>query len=416
MDVLKQSRLPDKAQPQGSAAANGGPPTCAGTLLARLSTAGEAVGTDPMFWKSASPAVSLVLDLIAASEGFAAATHGNVLVVNFSGVQTAISAARRLQWAVQGFAEDAKNRGTAVALLVLSAEDQSGQRADGFLPLLNQAKQGQILLTEKSCQNLRDLPGFPLRAASETGLQELLWRGPESESARSFDEKHLAQLIEKHGVNAEAEPEAPPAVPKTIGDLDAKPDSANENVIHSASRPSLPGDKKIWLIGGACAALILVILVIFAMSHGKAPESTVGTPPAPTPAATPKAATTSAPVVPSTLPAATPPPQSVSPPPQNQPRPSKADLRAAKGKHDKSTIEPKDESVPEPKATPPRPSGRCDLDQQEIADEIETAERSLARGTYKDSERQFGAVLACEPGNGRARAGLERVRKAQTER
>jgi len=394
-------------------------------LLVRLWTTDEPGEPDPMFWKSAAPAVSLILDLVSASEGVVAATHDNILVANFSGIQKAISAARRLQWAVQGFTEGESSHGTAAAVLVHSAENQFGQTSDNsFLLLLKQAIPGQILLTEKTCQHLHNLPGFSLRAAPESGLQELLWRGPEGESARSFDERSLAQLIEQHGVNnADAERAEPTttAPDLTTGDLDmdlpALTDLENKNVLLDATRHSPLGDKSPWLIGGACAvALLVALVVLIALSHRKTPASTIVA----NPVATPKAETTASPAGSGSLPPTTPPAQSVNPAnsaTQNQETPSKVNLRTPKDsrKHERATREPAEETSPQ--VIPPKPSGgRCDLDQQEIADELETAERSLARGLYSDSERQFGAVLTCEPGNGRARAGLERVRKAQTER
>lgn len=428
MDASKQSRVPDQGRPQGSSSASAG--TTSGVLNVRLWMTGEAGGSNPMFWKSAAPAVSLIVDLIAASEGVVATTQDNILVANFPSVQRAISAARRLQWAVQGFAEGKSFHGTAAAILVHSPEDQFGQTAgSSYLTLLNQAKPGQILLTDKTCQDLHDLPGFSLRAAPQAGLQELLWRAPEAESARSVDERRLAQLIEKQGVNAETEPEAPPVTTLAVGDLDTtastKTNSENKSVLRAEPQPSPSGGKSPLLIGGACAAALLIVILIFALSHGKTPTPAVVASPVDPPVTVPKTQAVPSPVISGSP--ATPPVPAVNPPnpaPQNLPPTlSKAELRAAKGKHDKhgsSKLEPNSdenseaESKPEPKPAV-KPRG-CDLDQQEIADEVETAERSLARGNYRDSERQFGEVLSCEPGNGRARAGLDRARKAETER
>jgi hypothetical protein len=58
--------------------------------------------------------------------------------------------------------------------------------------------------------------------------------------------------------------------------------------------------------------------------------------------------------------------------------------------------------------------GRCDLDQNQLGGQIEQAETSLARGRYKDAQRQFNSVLACEPGNARAQEGINRVHMAQS--
>jgi hypothetical protein len=295
--------------------------------------------------------------------------------------------------------------GTAAAVLVHSAEEQPDQTADSpFLPLLNQAAPGQILLTEKPCKFLHDLPGFSLRATSEAGLQELLWRGPEVESARCFDEQSLAQLIEQHGLEVEAEAESKessttdPGSTTGVGDAGPPAQSGSKNVLLAALR-SLPlGGKSLWLIGGACtAAFFVALVVIIALSHRNAPSSRI--------VATPKTETISSLTVSGSLAPATPVGQSVNPTKsgtENQATASQTRVRT-----------PKDSRK---KGVKPNPSARCDLDPHELLDELDTAERSLARGHYDDADRQFSAVLACEPGNGRARAGLERSRKAQTER
>lgn len=425
--------------------ANGGSPSTIGVLLVRLwktDAAGQSgPQSDPMFWKSAAPAVSLILDLIAASGGAAGETHGNILTANFSGIQSALSAARRLQWAVQGLAEAETLRTTAVAVLVHSGEDEPGRKADRSLfSLLNKAAAGQILLTEKTCLHLRDLPGYALRAAAQSGLQELLWRGPEGDSACVSDEKALAQLIQRQGVavNVEAAASEAPTVAApgiTMGaqgaTRPAHADSANQD---AETRPSPLRGKPLWLIGGVCAAVLLIVL-IFVLSHKNPPVA--ATPAVAAPASNvvtaPKAEIPASPAAGSGgQPPATAPGQPANPADsaaKEQPPLSKAALRAAakeakkeakeeaKREHEREQPPPRtvEDSGP-PVITPKSSGGRCYLDQQEVPEELDTAERSLARGLYNDAERQFGAVLACEPGNGRARSGLDRVRKAQTER
>jgi hypothetical protein len=67
-----------------------------------------------------------------------------------------------------------------------------------------------------------------------------------------------------------------------------------------------------------------------------------------------------------------------------------------------------------PKA--PRDLGRgtnCNLPANAIPDYLKNAERNRSRGAYRDAERQFSAVLACEPANSLAREGMERVRRAR---
>jgi hypothetical protein len=43
---------------------------------------------------------------------------------------------------------------------------------------------------------------------------------------------------------------------------------------------------------------------------------------------------------------------------------------------------------------------------------LDRADRSRANGDYEAAARQYNGVLACDPGNDRARAGLEKTREA----
>jgi anthranilate/para-aminobenzoate synthase component I len=61
------------------------------------------------------------------------------------------------------------------------------------------------------------------------------------------------------------------------------------------------------------------------------------------------------------------------------------------------------------------PRGRCDLEPSQYSGQVAQAEKNLARGKYADAQREFGAVLACDSGNGRAKEGLERARMAARE-
>jgi anthranilate/para-aminobenzoate synthase component I len=75
------------------------------------------------------------------------------------------------------------------------------------------------------------------------------------------------------------------------------------------------------------------------------------------------------------------------------------------------------QTSPPPKAAEPPPAqhGKCDLEPSQYSGQIDQAARNLGRGKYADAVRQFSAVLACDPGNGRAKEGLERARMAARE-
>jgi eukaryotic-like serine/threonine-protein kinase len=61
----------------------------------------------------------------------------------------------------------------------------------------------------------------------------------------------------------------------------------------------------------------------------------------------------------------------------------------------------------------PKPAGEnCQLLESDYAQNLDRADRSRAQGEYDDAVRQYSAVLACEPSNEHARAGLERTKAA----
>jgi hypothetical protein len=379
----------------------------------RLWTDQEYGESDASFWKSSAPAVWLIVDLIAASEGVTTVTHGKIIAANFSTVQAAISAARRLQWAIQGFSETESLKGTGIAALVCAADEQGSQPADhSFLLPLDQAASGQILLTERTCHLLEELPVFSVRASSVAGLRELLWRGPKGESTRSSDERSLAQLIERHGLQDPARPDDATIIgPRPTPDGEgAKALAASDSRDSSLARREGSGSSR-WLIGGVCVAVLLIVVAIIALSHGN--KTSTGSPSrvGEAPSTSGTAGSTASPAQP------TPPETAVHEAAPNTiaPKENKAAgkpverTKKDKGKEERAQSKTDEEPIA---PTPAPKRGNCELDAQELPDLIDAGERSLGRGHYEDAERQFGSVLGCDPGNGRARSGLERARRA----
>lgn len=99
-------------------------------------------------------------------------------------------------------------------------------------------------------------------------------------------------------------------------------------------------------------------------------------------------------------------------PPQSAPKPKPGEQKVP-------PPAPQSDAVPPPKVEPvvkppKQPDSRCDLDPSQYTGAIAQAETNMGRGKYSAAARQFDAVLACDPGNARAREGRERVRQAQS--
>lgn len=263
MAVSTPSRKPERAEEQNATRTQGIPAPREACLSVRLWTASGNSEPLPSLWENENPAASLILDLLTASEGIPASRQGEVLTATFPTFQTAVFAARRLQWAVQGFSEAERLQATSLALLVHSADEEHGQSiAEDAFHSLEQAAPGEILLTEKASQPLDRLPGFPLQVASGDGLWELLWRAPESQSTRSYDEEILAQLAEQRAMDQPVHHEEPP--PSAQVDYAAKAEAEDLRQPEPAR-----GGSRGMMIGLAVAALVVVGAVVFYFTQGK---------------------------------------------------------------------------------------------------------------------------------------------------
>jgi hypothetical protein len=418
MAALKQSRSPDQAATTKVPSSQTPGSAFLGVRLWTGNAGGDANAVD---WKK-DPAACLIIDLVTASEGTSGAPHGRDCSATFHDIQSAVFAARRLQWAMQGFSESAGHKCAGIALLVSTAQESTGKSSESSPSPLEVAEPGQILLSEGCCRLLGELPVLSLRPSTVAGFQELLWRAPGDQAERAADEQKITQLIEQRGVpNPALENSAQGSGQRTAA-AGAAIAGTGDALTTLPSRPaSISGGKSSWLIGGAVAAALLVVLAgIFAVSHrGAAAGGTE-------PGAADSNTSASQPSLPPSNRSAQPPQaenkpssQGTQPPGSQAARTSKETARVEKpAKAQKYPVEnaqaPDDTSdtPPAPVPEPKQAKRTCDLDEQEIPDEIDTAERSLARGHYQDAQRQFGAVLGCEPGNARARAGLERVKRA----
>jgi hypothetical protein len=349
---------------------------------------------DELLWQSSSLATNLTKDLIAASEGVLVIIQGKTLVANFADIQTAITAAQRVQWAVLGLSEEHDFTRPASAIWV-HATDIPSLEAAGSLSLvpLEDALPGQILLDAEIGELLAGLPGLRLLPPTIHGLREVQWRTPESKYSRPEDEKALLALIRQLGIE-DSELAAPQPVtlsdPVPIPALLSNPAPATvspqlpaerrEAVPHSPDKArrlwGMPG----WLFGVSCSLVLSMSVLIVYFVSGKQP--------------------TKPPVVPL-------------PPHQNAvvkvPDPVivvPAQPAVEKEKH--AVVE---HPLPVIKKQP-APAANCNLHGNEIQNALQVAGNDSQQRRYKEAESQYKSVLACEPSNSAALNGLSRTQKA----
>lgn len=413
MDATQQSQQPDQPAAQTAPLAKESPPASGAALAIRLWRTQDVARPVDLSWTSGDPAVSLATDLVAAGDGAAPVPSGNFLLAAFPGIQPAVLTARRLQWALQGLAQAERFAGTSAAILVHSASDLPVFEADSAVPpTLENAAPGQILLTPQAAELLRDLPGLPMQAASEAGLCELLWRDARETPARSSDEEALSRFIQLNGLENEApappqQPAVPSAEPQPTGPdrgssaspVTMEPDAAGIAGSGSGGLVSRRrGNQRLILGSAVAAAILLAVALIFAVSHKGAgkPEALEKQPASSTPALQPSAGLPARPA------AAT---NAVSQP--QHPKPSEPASNSRKHAEPAQANPTAAEAVKTQANPPAVPAGHCDLDSNLLPKMLEQAERSREQGNYPSALRQFRAVLACEPGNARARSGLD---------
>jgi hypothetical protein len=417
MHVSKQTRTLGQAATERLTLVQGNPPNREAFLSIRLWNIGPNGETAPLYWDSGTPAVCLTADLIAASEGEPVSSDSGVLVTSFRSDHLAISAARRLQWAVQGFSESRDLQGISVAVLVHSAEELStGPEGDALRSALDHATGGQILLTEKASQFFEDLPGFASQTLDGTGLRELQWR---SNATRSSDEQWMTNVISQQGLEEQlAEPQAPAEVPEQTW---------SSRSIDDDERPSgslFSNPKMLWIIGGACAAALALGAVLFITRSGdKQPPLVADTHQT---VVNPQNAGTGGTqqnglVSPTSGDTGT----TVQNPPSEHPAEisttkTKSEREREDKKHKKDQqpgiVSPEPKQVPTPDPAPPpvvdrtpKPTRGCDIENGQISSYLARADKALGSGNYSNAKRLFNEVLGCEPGNAHAREGLAKA-------
>ena len=432
MHVSKQTRTLGQAATERVTLVQGNPPNPEAFLSIRLWNTGQNGQLVPLYWDSGTPAVCLTADLIAASGGEPVSSNGGVLVTSFHSDHVAISAARRLQWAIQGFTESRDLQGISVVVLVHSAEELStGPAGDALRNALDQASGGQILLTEKASQFFEDLPGFASQTLDGTGLRELQWRSAESHATRSFDEQWLTNYIQQQGLEEQL---SEPPVHAEAPDQPWKAESSAEDD-HEA-RSGLSSPKVRWAIGGVLAAALAVGAVLFFTRSGDKQTTQVADTHQ-TPSNTANSGENGAEPggqlkqTPPEGPSATNTTPTQTHPTDNQPareKPSRNDKKEKKEKQQEAAAAtPPQEQPPKPTpvtVAPPPPvdnrsakasSKGCDIDSGQINSYLGRADKALGSGNYSAARRLYGEVLPCPEGAARARAGLERVRDASGE-
>jgi len=424
-----QYRQPGRVAPPSSELPQGNRPAFGAYLSTRLWSETPSNHSSNSFDQSNSSAVSLTVDLLKASEGVAGESKGNILITGFATTQSAIAAARRLQWAVQGFCEAEGKQNTSVAVFIESAPEGSDKKAS---PLIDRIAPGQILLSERAWRSFEGLPGLPLQGTSDAATRELLWRQPDDQTTPDFDEHVYANLLAAQGLayrppeEFKAESDTAPPVPEE------KTESVFNEALPGRLLQFVRGNQRLVIGGASVAAIVFVALTIF-HSAGKKSATTVPKP-ADTQLTNPVSSggsSAGAPAGPASGPSEGAPPVASGPSGtskadrnkhQQAMNPGATPQKGQKGAGvpgvNTVRVDESQNHVAQPISVPQAPrqdahASKCDMSQSEISGTLDLAERSFERAKYDAAERQFRTVLSCEPSNVRAREGLDKVHSAK---
>lgn len=362
----------------------------------------------------------LVENLVRSREGILQSSNEEFLSCAFDYASTALSAAKQLQWAIQGYHMHRSAPATAAAIALGSEPSGTGKLAEpeyhgrsDLESLLDLAKPSQVLITHSTYQSLQEFPGMEFRSFSErAGVYEYLWTDAEKlaefQQAPEFSVPIVQPVVIPEIADHEnglPTPVLPPHQPIQT-DLLARVSIALAQAVATASSLLSSGARRVqhalssrWVRITAASAIValLIATVIFFTHRFGAPSQLPATGAASQPAAS-----------------------RLRPPPKTT---SSAQATGAQTTLNRDTnavatsneASPPAKTVAKPPVTSVEPKANCTIAGQ-VSVYLNMAERNRANGKYKDAERQFREILNCEPNNEQAREGLNKAVRAGQER
>ena len=356
----------------------------------------------------------LIEDLTASRRATPVQANDPLWFSGFQQVDDALAAARQIQIAIQGF----RRRNPSVPLAVSIAIDACASAPVSLGPgtvepphelasLLRIAKPAQILLTPDALQHVTAGTALPLKPfLGRFGVNEYAWIGDGQLEVLQSEPQLTLVVIQPESL-------ADPASSQSfLPPLESQPSSrtipssgthlgrstAFSNLALAPRRPSLLRTPRVWAFASA-PLLAIVIFVGVVLARSGPHSSNAGV--------LPLAKTQSQPIQ---TPAPAPPPltgNKVTPP-------AAPPVRGTK-------------PAPPPKKKKPQVSAPADANPSSAAAARTTActeagslvqlnalaEQHRRNGHYQDADREFRLVLACDPSNAEAKAGLDRTQRAE---
>jgi hypothetical protein len=394
-----------------------GPESVAADLIIHLFASPQSKDPGGNFsWNAKDSLIYLISDLVSACGGTPSESRDGYLVAQFGDSARALTAAKRIQLALLGFAKHCAKEFAWSVIGVQASDSQNSDSADtktvraiDWKATLESAQPGQILLAPSIGEQAKNLGEYRLYTL-EGGAQvyEFVWaqaeiyeefRNLSSSSPRPAAMERDAtspagrdQSTETPAVSS-ADDSVPAREQAAFIDANLQGPEAGREIIRPLAAGALqalislrriPNHFRTALaIAAVTAAFGLAAYLRYGPHHKRTPQGIQAT-------------------VPTVVPI-----QPVQPQTDQRPTPGTKPL----AKQEKTPEPDNPNTVPQKKESS---RGGCGgLNPRDIPDFLEMADRKRARGSYGDAERQYNAVLGCQPGNTRAREGLAKTRAAK---
>lgn len=336
-------------------------------------------------------------DLLTATGGQLFPESQQILIARFDCQESAVSAARRLQRALQAFTEFPETAGLAASIAIYGPEDHRRSGAALGLSdwLWSDSGPGQILVSGSVHKTLQFTPGLGFRGVSAVSLrpdatyQELLWT--DSETLATWQNRQRAATRDLPIVDPHRQPEVGTAYAEKRDAVSfANPAAVCQEDVSQTSIDGSRRKNRVWFAAGAvCLALVGAIGTVVHLSAKK----THGTPQPPSKNQTIAQQT----------------PQSDKPP------------GAGNALEKQQETSPKEtESSPGHARIPPtgpKAQGETEVPVKEyegftskqVPQLLRKAEEDAGAGKYDDAKREYEIVLKLQPGNSAAQGGLRKL-------
>jgi len=364
--------------------------------LTELSIRVWSIDPELVTWSSVDAVICLMADLLTASGGQLVAESREILSARFDRQETAVGAARRLQRALQAFAENPETAGFAASIAIHRAQDRarSGTASSISNALWSHSAPGQILVSSTVFETLQFSPGLRFRSlfidplGPDVGYQELLWTDAETLVAwreRVETASHASAMSDPH---RQPEIGIANAEPRAAGSF-ADPAVVRLEDEFQISTEVSPRKNRIRFAAGAVSlALVAAIGAVVHFSAGKTHE--FPQPPA-------KIQKIEQPTPPSDKPTV----------PGNAQKQQETNTQETEPNTVHASVPRNGPKAPHETEAPVKEYEG--FTSKQVPQLLRRAEEDAGAGSYDNAKREYEIVLKLQPGNSAAKEGLRKL-------